>query len=106
MTDDMRLAAIDAFVACRYMKAASLQYEPFALSLSKGRSFFATVKRRTVLRQAQHERIWRWLRFRDRRSNLNARDDLAERIEARIDRLATLNRVTADHIKRACHRWR
>src|SRR3546814_8762432 len=29
---------------------------PFALSLSKGRSFFATPKERTVLRQAQHER--------------------------------------------------
>src|SRR3546814_9594795 len=29
---------------------------PFALSLSKGRSFFAMLKGRAVLRQAQHER--------------------------------------------------
>src|SRR3546814_5045961 len=29
---------------------------PFALSLSKGRSFFREAQRRTVLRQAQHER--------------------------------------------------
>src|SRR3546814_7946404 len=31
-------------------------FNPFALSLSKGRSFFA-VRRRTVLRQAQHKRV-------------------------------------------------
>src|SRR3546814_3860545 len=34
----------------------SLSQTPFALSLSKGRSFFSTSKRRAVLRQAQHER--------------------------------------------------
>src|SRR3546814_17975085 len=39
-------------------RASCVKYEPFALSLSKGRSFFEPSKRRTVLRQAQHERNW------------------------------------------------
>jgi hypothetical protein len=34
------------------------------------------------------------------------KDFLAERIEARIKRLARINRVTPEYIKRECYGWR
>src|SRR3546814_18307609 len=38
-------------------RSFALSLNPFALSLSKGRSFLLAKQRNTVLRQAQHERL-------------------------------------------------